>query len=137
VRAPRKTVLVVDDDKDIVELLCAFIDNDDFHAVGVTDAEEGLRLARTIPLVLILCDWTMPLMNGEEFVERLRAEAALDGLPVAIMSGHPLRDLEEIGAQAFLPKPFSLSEVLTLIESFIQTVPPAKPHFTRTTQTTS
>jgi DNA-binding response OmpR family regulator len=136
VRTPRKTVLVVDDDKDIVELLCAFIDTDDVQAIGVTDAEEGLRLARTLPLVLVLCDWTMPLMSGGEFVTRLRAHAEMDGLPVAIMSGHPLRDLEEMGAQAFLPKPFTLPEVLTLIESFVQETV-SKPRFTRIPQATS
>jgi CheY-like chemotaxis protein len=119
-RPDRKAVLVVDDDNDIVELLCTLIDNDDFHAIGVTDPEEGLRLARTTPFVLILCDWTMPLMSGGEFVARLRADAAMDGLPVALMSGYPLRDLEELGAQAFLPKPFTFPEVLTLIESFVQ-----------------
>jgi phosphoserine phosphatase RsbU/P len=133
-----KTVLVVDDDKDIVELLCTIIDTDDFHAIGVTDPEEGLRLARTTPLALILCDWTMPLMTGGEFVVRLRTDAALDGLPVAIMSGHPLRDLEEMGVQAFLPKPFTFPDVFNLLERFGEkTVPSIPPHFTRITQTTS
>ena len=117
---PRKTILVVDDDKDIVEVLCAFIESDGFHVVGVTDTEEGLRLARTVPLTLILCDWSMPQMTGGEFVERLRAEAATEGLPVALMSGHPLGNLKEIGAQAFLPKPFTMPEVLTLVGSLSQ-----------------
>jgi DNA-binding response OmpR family regulator len=130
--------LVIDDDNDIVELLCAFIDNDAFHAVGVTDAEEGLRLARTLPLDLILCDWTMPIMSGEEFVERLRAHTPADELPVALMSGHPLPDLKRIGAQVFLPKPFTLDEVLTLVQSLVPgDGAEAGPHFTRITQTTA
>ena len=134
----RKTVLVVDDDEDIVELLCAFIDNGDLHAIGVTDAEEGLRLARVTPLVLILCDWTMPVVSGEEFLKRLRSDLAMDGLPLAIMSGHPLQDLEAMGAQAFLPKPFTLDGVLTLVRRFVpEDGAEAGPHFTRITQTTS
>jgi CheY-like chemotaxis protein len=112
---PPKTILVIDDNADIVEMLCAYIDDDNYRAVGASDGVEGILLAESIQPALILCDWSMPGMSGQEVVATLRKLPATSKLPIVIMSGASQPELG--GANAFLPKPFTVGVLLSILRT--------------------
>ncbi len=85
--APRKSVLVVDDEAQICDALARIIEELGFEARTSTSAREGLSLVEERPPDLILLDLMMPGMNGPEFLEQLRRDHP--HLPVVIVTGHP------------------------------------------------
>lgn len=110
-----KTVLVVDDDPGIVDLLCLFIDDERFHAVGAKDGQEAVKLARSLRPDLVLCDWSMPRTDGAEVIRALRADPQTANLKIVLMSGHQPPNLRELGADAFLAKPFGADAVFDML----------------------
>lgn len=117
----RLTVLVVDDNlADILLLEEVFEDHAD--AVDLVTFRSGpdvLDYLRDpdcpLPDVLLL-DWSMPAMNGQEVLESLRAEPHLQSLPVMVLSGHPL---DVPGAAACLVKQASLEGLMASVEGLI------------------
>src|SRR4051794_31884792 len=112
-----KTVLVVDDDERIVEALTLFIDGEKFRTIGVTDPHEALRLARQISPAVVLCDWSMPDIDGGEVIRRLRADPLPASLKIVLVSGFMPPHLDRLGANAFLSKPFTPEEVLGMVST--------------------
>ncbi|HEU5369046.1 MAG TPA: response regulator [Ktedonobacterales bacterium] len=106
------TVLIADDDPDILELITALLTEEGFQTVICGDGIEALHLIRTQRLALAIIDLTMPLMSGYELIERLRAEPG-EPLPVIAMSATiygPSPD--QLQVDAYLAKPFDLEELL-------------------------
>lgn len=83
---------------------------------AVSEAEHGaaalLLIAETLP-DLVMTDMMMPVMDGREFVSRLRADARTAALPIVIVSSQT--DLAALPVQATVSKPFALSEVLDAV----------------------
>jgi CheY-like chemotaxis protein len=113
-----KTVLVVDDASDLSELIAAILDGPDYQTVHAADGDEGVRLARTIRPALVLCDMSMPGLSGTEVLRMLRADPATAHVPLVLMTGHALTNLQGIDADGFLPKPFSPDDVLRVVHAF-------------------
>jgi CheY-like chemotaxis protein len=106
---PRGTVLVVEDDPSILELVVGVLELEGYHVLSGL-GEEALQLARIHRPAVILLDVQMPGMSGVEVSQRLRAEPSTAGIPIVCMSA---RDrLATIGVQMpvddFLAKPFGL-----------------------------
>ncbi|MGC1483096.1 MAG: ATP-binding protein [Candidatus Acidiferrum sp.] len=123
-KAPRKTVLVVEDEKEVRELASAFLSAAGF---GVLTAEDGLdalataeRMGKSIHLVLT--DMIMPRMRGLELGQRLRA--LLPHVKIAYMTGYLEKNdgAEELLEDAFfLQKPFSREAVVNLVKHALET----------------
>jgi len=113
-----KTILVVEDDNNIAELLLAFISGEDNQVILAADGIEGLHLAHSTSPALILCDRNMPGMNGDELMRALRCDPATAKIPTVLMSGEPVANLDGIRADAFLPKPFALDMVIEVVRRF-------------------
>ena len=109
----RPQILIVEDDKDVRDSVAALLDALGFETQAAGDGSEALQLLRaTVPRpCLILLDLAMPVMNGEEFLQRQAADAALADIPVILVSANT--DLVEKAASlnvaGALPKPVSLS----------------------------
>ena len=106
------TILIADDDPDILELITALLTAEDFQTVVCGDGMAALHIIRTQRPALAIIDLGMPLMNGYELIERLRAEPG-EPLPVIAMSAamyEPSPD--QLQADAYLAKPFDLEELL-------------------------
>jgi CheY-like chemotaxis protein len=116
-----QTVLVIDDDLMMGELMAAVIDSAEFHTVVAGSGREGVELAQSVLPSIVLCDFTMPGMSGEDVVRSLRADPRTAGIPVVLMSGHAPSDLQYLAADAFLQKPFCTGEVLPVLRSVLQT----------------
>ena len=114
-----KKVLVVDDSKLIHKMFEVMLR--DFELVHARDGLEALqRLGEHADIELILLDINMPNMNGLEFLERVKQDAALAEIPVIIVSTEgkeedTIRGLEA-GAKAYIKKPFRSEEILSIIE---------------------
>lgn len=108
--SPNRTVLVVDDDTGIRELLTrslAFEGFDVMEAANGLDALNQLRNGRR-PNVIVL-DLRMPVMDGWAFRTAQRADPRIARIPVVILSGADTHRFQEIDAAAALEKPVSLS----------------------------
>ena len=83
----RQTVLVIDDDADFGELIALVIEGAGCRAVVAHDGLYGLGLASEISPALILCDYSMPGLTGEDVLCALQADPAMADVPRVLMSG--------------------------------------------------
>ena len=126
VLAPAGTVLIVEDDADVREMLTALLTSEGFHAVAAEDGLEALHLLRAVrhraPKVpcLILLDLMMPRLSGHEFRRAQLGDPTVADVPVAVMSG--ASDIEQraqaLGAVATLAKPIDCDLLLDLVRLY-------------------
>ena len=113
-----ESILVVDDDPLVRDLLVKFMSRRGYRVVGVKDGYDALRLVDETPPDVVLLDMVMPGMAGIEVLQALRAKEYPGG--VIIMTGsHNEELLEEawaLGPQEVLVKPIDLERLLTAIQ---------------------
>lgn len=110
------TILIADDDADILELLETVLVRAGYGPIPAGDGDEALRLAREqLPRACIL-DVVMPGLGGLDVLRALRSEAATADIPVLMLSASVQNpDVEaalRAGANDYLTKPFSYTELL-------------------------
>ena len=111
-----REILIVDDDADLRETLQLLLDDSGYGVTAVSNGQAALdRLKDGARPSLILLDLMMPEMNGWQFLERARADAALDGIPVVIMTERRSTDLEPAPSKQVLHKPFDRTELLDAV----------------------
>lgn len=115
------TVLIAEDDKDIVELLRLYISGSGYDVLASNDGEQALELAREQHVDIALVDIMMPRMNGYDFIKALRRES---DIPVIIISARsqPADKIVglDAGADGFIAKPFDPLEVTALIRAVLR-----------------
>lgn len=111
------TILVVDDEAPIRELLAAVLEESGYRVLQAVHGKQALDLVSRERPDLVLCDVMMPVMNGVELCARLKA--ATD-LPVILMSAAAKRTAAAAArADAFLAKPFDLDLVDMLVSRYL------------------
>jgi DNA-binding response OmpR family regulator len=114
---PAPTVLVVEDDPTILQLLEVNFEMEGFIVLRAEDGEQGLAVARESRPDVIVSDVMMPNMSGLELVQALKAGAETRSIPVILLSakaqGADVRLGLESGADDYITKPF---EPLDLID---------------------
>ena len=113
-----KRVLIVDDDPDIRELLFTALEDDGFEVVPAGNGQEALAIIRTFRPDVIVLDLMMPVMDGWQFANELRARDEGDeDIPIVLLSA--ARDLathaKDLAAADIIEKPFDLAELLPKI----------------------
>lgn len=115
------TVLIAEDDKDIVELLRLYISGSGYDVLASNDGEQALELVREQHVDIALVDIMMPRMNGYDFIKALRRES---DIPVIIISARsqPADKIVglDAGADGFIAKPFDPLEVTALIRAVLR-----------------
>jgi CheY-like chemotaxis protein len=87
--------LVIDDDDDLREMICAVLEDAGYATVAMPGGESALEyLGRVEPPDLILLDLMMPEVDGFEFLERIRSDQTLAGLPVVVLTAKDLTESE-------------------------------------------
>ncbi len=120
-----KTILVVDDEADIVEAVAEFLTGEGYRVVSAGNGTYALaRLEKENPN-LVLTDSIMPVTDGPGFVQRMRALPEFRSLPVVLMSASREISVRTDGLSV-LNKPFGLDELLTVIEGLIGKGEPGK-----------
>ncbi len=120
----KATVLVVEDDPEIRELLAFALGKEGWTMVAAADAEEGLaRLAVANPDVVVL-DIMLPGMDGLDFLRKVKADPALRRLPV-IMTTAKGEDSDvvaglELGAEDYVVKPYSPKVLVARIRAALR-----------------
>jgi DNA-binding response OmpR family regulator len=111
-----RPILVVDDDPEILAMLRDFLESEGHTVRTAANGEEALIALTTVRPSLILLDMRMPVLDGWGFAERYRAAAF--GYPIVVMTAaeSARRWAEEIGATAYIAKPFDVDELLQTIE---------------------
>ena len=116
---PVPSILVIDDDPDILEALSEILESEGFGIHQARNGLEALEVLEPLHPDLILLDLMMPLMDGWEFAERIRRRPDLAQIPVIVLSAD--RNIEDkarqLGAVGYLAKPFELSELLSLVQT--------------------
>lgn len=109
-----QTVMVVEDDALIREMVMQVLAGEGFTAIGASNGEEALRQLRQAPWTpsLILLDLMMPVMNGWQFRAKLLEDPALAEIPVIVMSA---TDDGDLPAEARVCKPFEIDALLAAI----------------------
>jgi CheY-like chemotaxis protein len=116
------TVLVIDDEPAILELVHDLLVLAGYHVIAVTNGPDGLALARTTRLDLILLDYNLPEMSGLAVLEQLKADTTTRGIPVVALTSAPAEQANELsraGCISFIPKPFVPAEFQRLVTDIL------------------
>lgn len=115
----QRTVLVVDDDRDIVDTLCDIFELRGWRTLRAYDGEDAVRLATENHVDWIVMDVRMPRLSGVEALQAIREK--LPNVHVVLMTAFATNDLasraERAGAARVLYKPFEPATLFAVIES--------------------
>ncbi len=125
--APR--ILVVEDESALVTLLKYNLEKEGFAVAAARDGEEGVLMAREQKPDLVLLDWMLPLLSGIEVCRQLRRRPETRSIPIIMLTargeeGDKLRGLDS-GADDYVTKPFSLTELAARIRAVLRRTKPS------------
>ena len=106
-----KTILVVEDDRDIQELVSYNLMQEGFQVLRAMTGEDGLRIAKTREPDLVILDLMLPGMDGLEVCRRIKKDSKTEDIPIVMLTAKS-EDADiitglEIGADDYITKPFS------------------------------
>ena len=115
------SVLIVEDDKNIADLLRLYLEKDGYQVTVAGDGGEGLEKFRANQPDLVLLDVMMPVMDGWQVCRAIRAESQV---PVIMLTAKSETDDKvmglKTGADDYITKPFEMKEVLARIEAVLR-----------------
>ena len=119
-----KKILVIEDEPSIRNNIMLMLKVERYTATGAENGRVGLEMARSDPPDLILCDVMMPEMDGFAVLEALRAEPRLADIPFIFLTAlddrTSMRRGMNLGADDYLPKPFTRNELMEAVNSRLQ-----------------
>ena len=125
----QKTVLIVEDEKNIVDILRFNLQREGYQTLEAYDGESGLALAVSSNPDLILLDVMLPKMNGFDVCKSLRSQGS--SVPVIILTAREEESDKvlglEIGADDYITKPFSMRELIARVGANIRRTAMAAP----------
>lgn len=123
------TILCVDDDAGITEMLHDSLTPRGFRVLRAATVAEALGVLRATKIDLVILDLLLPDVDGYSFFELVESEPHKHSFPVIVASGCTSPDARKLaiqhGAAAFLPKPYQLGQLITLLKWMVP--PPEEP----------
>jgi len=117
----KEKIMIVDDEKNIVEVVKAYLEREGYPTIEAYDGESALSLWSEHKPDLVVLDILMPRMNGLEFCREVRKESRV---PIIILSARSEQDDRigglEIGADDYVVKPFSPRELVARIRAVLR-----------------
>lgn len=113
------TVLLIDDDRDLTSTFAEILQLEGYKTYTAATAIDGLRLIKSVRPDIIVCDWQMPNLKGDELLREVRLSATTANLPFIVMSGYVFKDMS-FKPSAVLRKPFSMDTLLSTIQQVIE-----------------
>jgi len=111
------TVLVVEDELDLREMMRDALELNGYAVVTADDGQDALdKIGDIDSLCLVILDLLMPVMNGWDFVERMRQRAELASVPVVVHSSAP--GPEPVGVTRVLQKPILFDRLLSVVREY-------------------
>ena len=118
-----RTVLVADDDEDILELVAFRLERAGYEVLTAADGAEALAVAQEHLPDLVVLDVMMPALSGIEVTRRLRGDEATRDIPVILLTARVQEaDVSrgfDAGADDYLRKPFSPQELRARVQAII------------------
>ncbi len=120
----KETVLVVEDDENIQELIRVNLEREGYRAMVASTGEEGLRAARAEPPDLMLLDLMLPGLDGLEVCRMMKADTSVRGVPIIMVTakGEEADVVAglELGADDYVTKPFSAKVLLARVRAALR-----------------
>ncbi len=116
-----KTILIVDDEKKILDIVEAYLKKEGFNVFTAMDGEMGFEIFKDNIIHLVVLDLMLPKLSGEEVCERIRA---ISDIPIIMLTAKT--DVEDriqglsIGADDYLTKPFSARELVSRVNALLR-----------------
>jgi phosphate regulon transcriptional regulator PhoB len=125
-----KRILVIEDDKDIVELVRYNLEKDGFQVLTSGEGSMGLAQVRKTPPDLLVLDLMLPKLSGLEICKEIRRDASLNRLPILMLTARGEESDRivglELGADDYVTKPFSPRELVARVKALLRRVEPAE-----------
>ncbi|MCK9392918.1 MAG: response regulator [Syntrophales bacterium] len=122
--AARKCILVVDDEKDIVDLVAYNLEREGYEILTAGDGEKALTMIKSGKLDLVILDLMLPGIKGLDICRIIRRHPETDWLPVIMLTAKG-EDLDkvvglEMGADDYITKPFSIRELVARVRAVLR-----------------
>lgn len=119
-----RTILVVEDEKSLRESLADMLAINGYKVRTAENGLQGLEVLAHAEIDLVLCDITMPKMDGYEFVQRVRSNTNTDVLPVIFLTAKAEFESKihglELGADDYITKPFEFRELRLKLRNLLE-----------------
>ena len=119
-----QTILVVDDEKDLLDLIEYNLKKEGFDVLKAENGEEGIKIAKEHNPNLVLMDIMMPKMDGMEAVEKMRADEALKSIPIIFLTARSDEKTEveglNKGGDDYITKPISTTKLISRIKAVMR-----------------
>ena len=127
-RKEMKRVLLIEDDRDIVELVRYNLEREGFHVAAANDGATGLVQVRKTPPDMLLLDLMLPKISGLEICRDIRRDQALNRLPILMLTARGEEADRvvglEMGADDYVTKPFSPRELVARVKALLRRAEP-------------
>ena len=124
-----KRILIIEDDRDIVELVRYNLANEGFEVNALADGSSGLASLRKATPDLLILDLMLPKMPGLEVCKEIRRDATLNRLPILMLTARGEEADRvvglEMGADDYVTKPFSPRELVARVKALLRRAAPA------------
>jgi len=123
-----KRILIIEDDRDIVELVRYNLANEGFQVSSANDGSTGLSTLKKTPPDLLLLDLMLPKLSGLEICREIRRDDSLNRLPILMLTARGEEADRvvglEMGADDYVTKPFSPRELLARVKALLRRAEP-------------
>jgi two-component system, OmpR family, phosphate regulon response regulator PhoB len=124
-----KRVLLIEDDRDIVELVRYNLEREGFQVAAATDGASGLAQVRKTPPDILLLDLMLPKLSGLDICKEIRRDTSLNRLPILMLTARGEEADRvvglEMGADDYVTKPFSPRELGARVKALLRRTEPA------------
>ncbi len=117
-----KKILVIDDDKDILEPILLLLEEEGYVVITFQNVEHNYKKIEELKPDLILLDMLISGSDGRIICKDLKKNAKLKNVPVVMMSAHhyAAKDAKVCGADGFLAKPFETFDLINTVKKYIK-----------------
>jgi len=109
--------LVIEDERDVLELLSGHLDRLGYRVTGAQTGERGVAMALAEPPDVVVVDMLLPDIDGREVVRRLKADGRTDHCAIVVCSVLDADEIADMPVDAVLAKPFGKAAVAELVRA--------------------
>lgn len=116
------TVLIADDNKDVIELLRISLSRKNYRVITALNGVEALKMVESEPVDLMILDLMMPDMDGFSVCEKMKTNAATHDIPIIVLTGQAREEERNralmLGVNEYMVKPFKRDQIIQMIDAY-------------------